>query len=263
MIQNLSDPVILFFEDGVATLELNRPDSSNALSREVMQTLEKKVRSLARLPDLRAVVITGSGQAFCAGGDLIEFGEALENDKSRLLDDLRYNQDVLQLIEDIPVPVIGAVNGVAVAGGLELLLCCDIIVAAENAKIGDGHARYGVIPAGGATVRLCERISPSHAARLFYTASLVDAALLVDWGLVNEIVPAEGLMAHVMEIAGSIARQSPEVVRQTKKLTRHSAHTPERQARIRAELDRFASHVDGNDLHRGLLAFRQKRQPVY
>ncbi len=105
------------------------------------------------------MILTGAGRAFCAGGDLIEFEAALKAGGTKLIDTLRYNQDVLQLVEDLPVPVIGAVNGVAVAGGLELLLCCDIILAAEGVKIGDGHTRYGIVPAGGATVRLRERIS--------------------------------------------------------------------------------------------------------
>jgi enoyl-CoA hydratase/carnithine racemase len=90
---------------------------------------------------------------------------------------LRLNQQVLRAIEALPVPVIGVANGLAVAGGLELL-CCDLILAAKGSKIGDGHARYGVVPAGGATVRLCERVNPSHAAQLFYTAGLEDADTL-------------------------------------------------------------------------------------
>ncbi len=89
---------------------------------------------------------------------------------------------MIQLLENLPVPVIAAVNGTAVAGGLELLLCCDIIIAAEGAKIGDGHSRYAIVPAGGATVRLVERLDRSRASQLFFTAELVDAATLKDWG---------------------------------------------------------------------------------
>src|SRR5690606_7489945 len=108
--------------------------------------------------------------------------------------------------EDLPVPVIGAANGVAVAGGLELLLACDIVLAAEGAKIGDGHAKYGVVPTGGATVRLVERIGRSHAAQLFYTAALVDAGTMVRWGLVNEVVAKDRLMQRAKEIAREMCR---------------------------------------------------------
>ncbi len=256
-----SEPVILAVEGGIATLTLNRPDSMNALSREVMNALEKKLRALPKLPGLRVVVVTGSGRAFSAGGDLIEFGEALETDKKKLLNELRYNQGVLQLVEDLPVPVIAAVNGVAVAGGLELLLCCDILIAAEGARIGDGHARYGVVPAGGATVRLLERISPSRAAQLFYTAALVDAATLLNWGLVNEVVPSERLMQRAKEIATEISERSPEAIRHIKTLLGRTAPPAGREERLKAELEHFALHLEGSDLAKGLSAFKAK-QPI-
>jgi len=251
------------FADGVATLTLNRPESLNAASAAMMHSLERRLRAVAGLPDLRVVILTGEGRAFCAGGDLIEFETALNAGGTLLIDTLRYNQDVIQMIEDLPVPVIGAVNGVAVAGGLELLLCCDVIIAAAGAKIGDGHTRYAVVPAGGATVRLVERIGPSRAAQLFYTASLVDAAILKDWGLVNEIVPRDGLMPRSMELAREICQRSPEANRHIKALTGHMAHSDNRARRIRAELDRFADHIRGNDLATGLTAFRAKQTPTF
>jgi acyl-CoA synthetase (AMP-forming)/AMP-acid ligase II/enoyl-CoA hydratase/carnithine racemase len=255
------DGVTLAFEDGVAVLTLNRPDSMNALSSPMMQMLESQLRVVAELPGLRCVVVTGCGRAFCAGGDLIEFEQALKAGGTALVDMLRYNQDVLQMVEDLPVPVIGAANGVAVAGGLELLLCCDIIIAADGAKMGDGHAKYAIVPAGGATVRLLERISPSRAAQLFYTAALLDAGTLHEWGLVNEVVPRDQVMARAMSVARQICQSSPEVVRHIKSLTRRDA--PERSGRLRNEIAIFGQHVDGADLAKGLAAFRDKRPPRY
>jgi len=228
-----------------------------------MQSLERRLRTVAGLPGLRVVILTGSGRAFCAGGDLIEFEAALKAGGTKLLDTLRYNQDVIQMIEDLPVPVVGAVNGVAVAGGLEMLLCCDLIIAAEDAKIGDGHAKYGIVPAGGATVRLGERIGPSRAAQLFYTASLIEAGTLKDWGLVNEVVPKQRLMERAMEIARGICAQSPEAIRHIKALTGRTAHPAGREVRIRAELERLKDHLDGMDLAAGLAAFRMKQHPSY
>jgi enoyl-CoA hydratase/carnithine racemase len=163
-------------------------------------------------------------------------------------------------VEALPVPVIGVANGLAVAGGLELLLCCDLILAAQGARLGDGHARYGVVPAGGATVRLRERISPSRASQLFYTAGLVDAGMLHAWGLVNEVLPADRLMDRARELAREIARCSPEAVGHIKALT---APRQEREERFEAELRRFARHIEGNDLARGLAAFRAKQPPPY
>ncbi len=253
----------LAVDGGIATITFNRPDRLNAASHELMTSLESQLRAVAGLPDLRAVIITGTGKAFSAGGDLAEFEAAFASDKKQLLDDLRYNQDVIQMVEDLPVPVIGAVNGIAVAGGLEILLCCDIIIAAAGAKIGDGHARYGIVPAGGATVRLTERVSPSRAAQLFYTALLFDAETLMEWGLVNEVVPAERLMERAMEIARVISQRSPEAVRHIKALLGGACRAAPRVDRLRAELERFGRHVDGGDLAKGLAAFRTKTEPKY
>jgi acyl-CoA synthetase (AMP-forming)/AMP-acid ligase II/enoyl-CoA hydratase/carnithine racemase len=255
------EPVQLSFEDGLATLTLDRPGSLNAASQAMMQSLERQLRAVASLSGLRAVILTGSGRAFCAGGDLLEFETALEAGGTALLDTLRYNQDVIQMVEDLPVPVIGAVNGIAVAGGLELLLCCDIVLAAEDARIGDGHTKYGVVPAGGATVRLVERIGPSRASQLFYTGTLLDAATLKEWGLVNEVVPGNRLMERAMELAREIGLRSPEANRHIKSLTARKSEA--RSQRIRAELEAFARHLSGKDLARGLAAFRSKQPPSF
>lgn len=257
------EPVLLSFADGVATLTFNRPDNLNAASDAMMRSLERRLRELHGLAGLRAAILTGSGRAFCAGGDLIEFEALLKAGGKKLVDTFRYNQDVIQMVEDLPVPVIGAVNGVAVAGGLELLLACDIIVAAEDARIGDGHARYGVVPTGGATVRLVERVGRSHAAQMFYTASLFEARTLAGWGLVNEVVPKERLMDRSLEIARDICRASPQTVRHMKRLAGSPDRSEDRQRRLRDEIERFAIHMGGADLAEGLEAFRTKRQPTY
>jgi enoyl-CoA hydratase/carnithine racemase len=254
------DPVALEFQDGVATLMLNCPDTLNAMSRAMMHALDTQIEVVASRAGLRVVLVVGSGRAFSAGGDLREFGETLRMDPARLLADLRFNQQVFSKVEALPVPVVGVANGLAVAGGLELLLCCDLIVAAQGAQLGDGHARYGVVPAGGATVRLRERVSPSRAAQLFYTANLVDADTLQAWGLVNEVLPGERLMQRAQALAREIAQCSPEAVAHIKALT---APSPDRQRRFEAELERFAEHIAGNDLARGLAAFATKQPPRY
>jgi enoyl-CoA hydratase/carnithine racemase len=254
--------VTLSVEDGIATVTLNRPDSLNALSQEVMRSLERQVDVIGQLSEIRVVLITGAGRAFSAGGNLLEFEDMLATDKMMLLAQLRYNQDIFGKIEDLSMPVIGVANGVAVAGGLELLLCCDMILASEDAKIGDGHTRYGVMPAGGATVRLEEWISPPRAAQLFYTASLYNAAVLRDWGLVNEVVSADHLMDRAVELAREIAERSPEAIRHIKAL-RRQGRPQSRDLRLRAELDHFAQHVNGADFAIGLSAFRNRLSPRF
>lgn len=254
------DPVTLDLSDGIATLTLNRPDKLNALSREVMRALAAQLDAVAGAPGLRVVLLAGSGRAFSAGGDLIEFGEALRSDPARLLADLRFNQMVMNRVEALPVPVIGVANGLAVAGGLELLLCCDLVLAAQGARLGDGHARYGLVPAGGATVRMRERIAPARAAQLFFTANLVDAETLQAWGLVNEVLPADRLMDRALALAREIALCSPEAVAHIKALNPHSL---QRQQRLEAELEHFATHLAGEDLAQGLSAFAARQAPRY
>ncbi|MEP9390141.1 AMP-binding protein [Mesorhizobium sp. KR9-304] len=256
-----SEPVILSIDEGIATITINRPDKLNAMDGTVMSSLDGHLRTLHGRPGIRAVIITGTGRSFSAGGDLIEFGARLNEDPDRLLRDLEFNQGVLTRIEELAVPVIGVANGTAVAGGLELLLCCDLVLAAEGTKIGDGHARYGVVPAGGATVRLPRKIGPARAARLFFTADLVEVELLQSWGLVDEVVPAENLLSRAYDLAERISRCSPEAIRWIKRLT--AASDKAQDVRLRAELQAFSSHIGGNDLSEGLRAFREKRPPAY
>ena len=258
-----AEPIGLSFAEGIAVLTLNRPESLNAMSQVMMRALKARVEEVARLEGIRAVIVTGAGKGFSAGGDLLEFERLLAQGKTVLLETLSYNMDVVQMVEDLPVPVIGAVNGVAVAGGLELLLACDILIAAEGAKIGDGHARYGVVPAAGCTVRLPEKIAPGNAARLFFSAELVPAERLRDWGLITEVVPREQLMERAMEMARAIAKASPEVNRHVKALTAAATRDPGRAARIKAELTHFTEHLEGRDLQAGLAAFRAKKPPAF
>jgi enoyl-CoA hydratase/carnithine racemase len=258
----MTDDVILECADGIAVITLNRPNALNALSTSVMRALDSVLNQLAADRMLRVVVVTAHGRAFSAGGDLLEFGEQLQSDPRELIETLAFNQRVFAKLESLPVPVIGAVNGTAVAGGLELLLCCDVLVASEDAKIGDGHAKYGVVPAGGATVRLFRKIPVNRAMQLFFSARLFSAHELSGWGLINEVVPAPQLLARAKDIASQFSRQSPEVLAQIKGLARAYFNASAYDG-YQAEIDAFAKHICGKDLAEGLAAFRDKRQPQY
>jgi len=260
--QPRGDDVILERADGIAIVTLNRPNALNALSQDLMQALDGVLDELAADATLRAVIVTARGRAFSAGGDLLEFQEKLQAGPQRLIETLAFNQRVFAKLEALPVPVIGAANGTAVAGGLELLLCCDVLIAAEDARMGDGHAKYGVVPAGGATVRLFRKIPANRAMQLFFSASLVSARELCDWGLVNEVVPAPQLPVRAREIAWQFSRQSPEVLAHIKSLAR-AYFNASRHDGFQAELAAFEKHIGGKDLAEGLSAFRDKRQPRY
>lgn len=258
----VSGPVIVERAGSVVTITLNRPASLNALSEDVMRALERVLDDLAVDASVRVAIVTGAGKAFCAGGDLRQFGDQLVQDPESLLATLAYNQGVLTKIERLPFPVVAAVNGVAVAGGLELALCCDVILASDQAMIGDGHAKYAIVPAGGSSVRLFAKIAANRALHMLYSAELFPAAKLREWGLVNEVVAADRLLARAAEIADQYSRQSPAVLRRMKALARASF-----EARVdnglRLELQAFREHLGSRDLAEGLRAFREKRKPNY
>ncbi len=175
---------------------------------------------------------------------------------------LEYAQNVFNLVENLPVPVIAAVNGVAVAGGLELLLCCDILYAADSAKIGDGHAKYGVIPAGGASTRLPARVGIGPASEMMYSGELFAADTLRQWGLVNRVLPAAALADAARELARTLCRRSPRGLAVMKQLLRHNRALPVEQG-LRAEISAFSSYAKSADFQEGLAAFAEKRDPVF
>ena len=186
-------------------LILNSPDNMNALSLEMLSGLERAVDALHADDSVRCVVLTGEGRAFSAGGDLRGFQSDLADQKSgRLIPRPQYAQDVFGRIEKLPMPVIAAVNGYAIAGGLELISCCDMIVAAESSRIGDGHARYGVIPAGGSSARLPRKIAANRANEMLLTARPLPGKSIGTVGPVNDVVEDAGLLATVTELAGRI-----------------------------------------------------------
>lgn len=251
-------------KDCVEWLTLNHPVSMNALSLQMLEQLAEVVEHLHQDDAVRCVVITGAGRkAFCAGGDLRGFQSDLtEPTTDRFLARLRYAQHVFDRVEELPVPVIAAVNGVAVAGGLELLLCCDLVVAAESALIGDGHVRYGIIPAGGSSARLPRKIAANRANYLLLSGELLPARTLEQWGLVNRVVADEDLQDSVANTAQTMVRHSRVGLAAIKLLLRDSLQTGPREA-ARAEINAFSLYASSADLAEGLQAFAQKRAPVF
>lgn len=244
----------------VATITLNRPAALNALSPEMVAALERVLDKLHGDDTTRVVILTGAGRAFCAGGDLLGFGRELELDPPSLIDTLAYNQQVLEKLRALPMPVLAAVNGIAAAGGLEMILCCDVVVAAETARIGDAHARYAIVPAAGSTVQLLTRMHVAQAMHMLFSAELFPARQCMDWGLVNEVIPTGQLQDRVLEIARHYSQQSPAVLRHMKALAR-AVHDGAVQSGLRAEIKAFHTHLQSRDLAEGLRAFREKRQP--
>lgn len=244
-------------------ITLNDPSKLNAMSRSIMEDLKGEISALQNDPTVSSVVITGTGRAFCAGGDLQEFKESLSpagNDL--LLKVLRHDQELLRSIELLPMPVIAAVNGFAIAGGLELLLCCDIVIAAESAMIGDGHAVYGIIPAGGSTVRLPRKLPSNRASEMLLTGKLYCAKTLEAWGLINLVVADEELHSSVEAVTQVISTRSRLMLSEAKRLARESTRQTVFQGE-EAELQAFSRYAHSNDFREGLSAFLEKRKPAF
>jgi enoyl-CoA hydratase/carnithine racemase len=229
----------------------------------MLEQLNEAIDALHRDDGTRCVVITGAGRAFCSGGDLAGFKTDLaEPTSEKFLNRLRFAQDVFDKIEALPIPVIAAVNGYAIAGGLELILCCDMIVAAESARIGDGHARYGIIPGGGSSARLPRKISANRANYMLLSAELLPARTLEQWGLVNLAVPDGDLAATAARLARSISFHSPLGLRIIKDLVRNGMNVSTREA-AQAEIDAFSRYAGSHDFSEGLTAFAEKRKPFF
>ncbi len=257
------NPVMYATRDAVAWLTLNRPDAMNALSPDLGDALGEALARAEADPEINALVITGAGQAFCAGADLKflrgENGSLSIDAFARFLDELG---TVFNAIESSPLPTIAAVNGLALAGGLELVLCCDLVIAAESAKIGDAHANYGLIPGGGSSVRLPRKIGPTRAKYLLFSGEFVCAADLVECGLVNCVVSDDELNSAAQDLARRIASKSPLGISRMKQLVADGIDQPLHSA-LRQEANLLLVHARSEDMHEGLAAFNEKRAPQF
>jgi len=236
---------------------LNRPSALNALDVEMVHGLGTALDLAETTPDIRALIITGTDRAFCAGADL----RLLKQAGPGLATFLRSVGDLFCRIEAASLPVIAAVNGLAVAGGLELVLCCDLVFAAETARFGDGHANYGLLPGGGASVRLPRRVGVSLAKELLFTGELVPAGSLAS-SLVNKIVPDEQLVAEVDRVVEAIAAKSPLGLRRMKQLVNDCLEQTT-SAGLQLELLAGDAHALSHDMQEGLAAFAEKRKPRF
>ncbi len=245
----------------VARLTLNRPAAMNAMSLALLARLDQLLREIAADQELRVVVLTGAGTAFCAGADL---KEALASGTLRPgeADFLDHARTVLNFLRDFSKPVIAALNGVTMAGGLELAMCADIIVAADSATIGDAHANFGVYPGAGGAAVLPRLIPLNQAMYLLLTGKSLTAAEMKACGLVSEVHPAGELADAALKLARQIARNSPIVLQRMKQVARASADKSRDDALLHEQV-MLRQHLRSYDLNEGLRAFSEKRTPQF
>lgn len=259
--QLAEDSIKVEVRGGAVWLTLNRPDALNALTPAIIAGIEEGL-DLAEADDIRAVVLTGTGRAFCAGADLKFVRSQTGGDDAAIARFLHSVLGTMNRLEACPRPVIAALNGLALAGGLELVLCCDLVLAARSAKIGDAHANFGLLPGGGGSVRLPRKIGPTRAKYLLYTGEFVPAESLVEAGLVNEVVEDADLVPAVERLVAKLAVKSPLVLRRMKALVDDGLEQPMATA-LRLELLASELHAKSEDMQEGLAAFEEKRKPRF
>jgi enoyl-CoA hydratase len=202
--------LIMQREGGYAILTLNRPDARNALSPQLLVDLCAAFRTLQSEKDVRAVILTGAGSAFCAGLDL----KAMAADESGLgVYNIHGEHDITAAMDAFDRPIIIGVNGVAATGGFELALMGDILLASTEARFADTHCRVGLAPGWGLSQKLARIIGPSRAREAHFTGNFITARQAADWGLVSRVVPAENLLDECRQVAKDIAGCVPETVK--------------------------------------------------
>jgi enoyl-CoA hydratase len=247
--------------DFVEILTLNRPASANALDPQLLRDLNAAFEELEGDDDVRAVVLTGAGERhFCAGMDLGAFSQAQagesQGENPLTSPGVRSELDLFQ--HTCTKPIVAAVNGAAVGGGFELVLACDMAVAAEGARFGMPEVRRGLLAGGGGTL-LGTRIPLALAMEVALTGKLVDAQHAEQWGLVNRVVPASELMESALELATAVAANGPLAVRTTKLLMRRAVN--EHPGRGWASMEEITSVFQSQDAREGAMAFMEKRSP--
>lgn len=247
----------------VAVITLNRPDRMNTLGSTMKPDLARAFFELARTDDrVRAIVITGAGdRAFCAGADIKERAGGQQAGTDFFVTQ-KVTHELFRNIEEFEKPVIAAINGVALGGGLEIALCCDIRIASEGARFGLPEIKLGVIPAAGGTQRLPRLIGEARAKELILTADLVDAETALRFGIVSRVLPQTELITEALQLAQRIAEYPPLAVRFAKRAINRGMQTDLDSG---LEYERYAAAmiIDSEDRKEGMRAFVEKRKPVF
>lgn len=245
-------------ENKIATVTINRPESLNALNSKTIQELSNIFEELNADAEVRVIILTGSGEkSFVAGADIKEFADFGTADAENLA---RKGQEILfNKIENLSKPVIAAVNGFALGGGLELAMSCHIRYASENAKLGLPEVTLGLIPGYGGTQRLPKLVGKGRASELIFSAKMISAEKAQEIGLVNEVYSLEELLPKSIELAKIIARNSPMGISKAIEAVNQS----DKDSGFEREMKSFGELFEMKDKKEGVAAFLEKRKPVF
>jgi enoyl-CoA hydratase/carnithine racemase len=259
------DTLLYDKKDHIATITLSRPEVQNAINQQMAVDLLKALQDFKEDPEMKVAIITGSGEKiFCAGGDIAMFFEKLAKDSMARYDWLITGEDITRhMMERTEKPIIAAVNGHCLAGGLELALACDFIIASENASFGLAEINIGLVPGWGGTTRLLRAIPSRKAKEMIYTGERISAAEAERLGLVNRVVPKGQVMDSAIETAAKIAAKSSYTLRLAKKALTYGLEASGMDAALFIERGAASLASEGEGFQEGVRAFLEKRPPQF
>lgn len=247
-------------QDQVATIALNRPNTLNALTDEMLAELIAVFKEVERSAEVRVVVFTGRGRGFCSGQDLKSFGEGAERDIGAHLD--RYYHPLIRRMTHLDKPLIAMVNGVAAGAGMSLALACDLRVASEGARFSQAFVKIGLVPDSGSSYLLPRLIGHARALEMAMTGMMVDAPTALSWGLVNRLVPADQLQEVTYTLARELAAGPPLALGMIKREMAYGASHNFEDA-LEREKDMQVSAARTDDHAQAVQAFFDKRPPLF
>ena len=251
--------ILLDKNGAIATITINRPSQMNALNIQTIQEVGQAVANCNEDPEIRGMILTGAGEkSFIAGADIKEFASFSVEEGTKMSAD---GHAVFNSVENSPKPVIAAINGFALGGGLELAMACHFRIASDNAKFGQPEVNLGVIPGYGGTQRLIRLIGHGKAMELLMTADMIDAETAQQLGLVNHVVAVEELMGLAQKILGKIASKSPLTIKQIINLG--NAYQDPDEDGFTQEIEQFGICFGTSDFKEGVDAFINKRKAEF
>jgi enoyl-CoA hydratase/carnithine racemase len=258
----MSAPKVTLEKRGaVAWMALNRPEKLNALDLESVELIADHVADVDADPAIRAMVVTGNGRAFCAGGDLAAITPML-GDRAAFDEFLTVWNAAFDALEACRVPTIAAVDGVTFAGGIELTHVCDFLVLGDTVVIGDQHANYGVFPAGGSIQRLARLIGPRRAKWIIMSGATISPQQALDWGLANVVLPTADVLAEAARMADQLSAKSASLNGNVKRGINDDLHLSVHEA-MRRERPYALDHAMGDDQRIGIQAFADRTEPQF
>lgn len=249
-------------KEGIASIVLNRPDSLNSLNPQTFQELLIAVREASVSEDVRVVILTGAGKAFCAGGDMKRMVEGTGLEPPAQRSEIRTNHQIVKTIREMEKPVIASVNGVAVGAGCDLALACDMRIASEKARFGEVFVNVGLVPDAGGTYFLPRLIGPAKAFDLIMTGRIIDAQEAERIGLVNRVVPHEELEKETLALAEKLA-QGPPLAMGMAKTGIYKGMQMDLSSELEYEAYAQSILMKTEDYMEGVKAFSEKRKPKY